>query len=112
MQTQLQEAKSLLFRALAHPTRIRILERLSTGEVAVQDLAAALDLPQPIVSQHLAALRARHVVTVRREGQMAHYALRSPLIADLLRVSREFLNHQLSESRTMLRELQREARRG
>ena len=108
----LQETKSLLFRALAHPTRIRILEQLAAGESTVQDLTAALDLPQPIVSQHLAALRARHVVTVRREGQMAHYALRSPLIADLLRVSREFLNHQLTESRTMLRELQREARRG
>ena len=50
------------------------------------------------MSQHLAALRARNVVTVRREGTQAYYALRSPLIADLLRVAREFLNHHLSES--------------
>ena len=110
--TPLQEIKSRLFRALAHPIRIRILERLAAGESTVQDLTGALDLPQPVVSQHLAALRARDVVTVRREAKMAYYTLRSPLIAELLRVSREFLNHQLTGSRTMLRELQREVRRG
>ena len=115
MSTPLQELKSDLFRALAHPTRIRILERLVPGPQSVQDLQNALTLDQPIVSQHLAALRARNVVTVRREGTQAHYALRSPLIADLLRVAREFLNHHLSEQQTesesMLRELKRERRK-
>ena len=47
-----------------------------------------------------------------REGTQAYYGLSSPLIADVLRVSREFLNRQLSESQSMLRELQREGRRG
>ena len=112
MDTPLQVLKSDLFRALAHPTRIRILERLVAGSRTVQILQDELSLDQPVVSQHLAALRARNVVTVRREGTQAHYTLRSPLIADLLRVAREFLNHHLSESRSMLRELQREDRRG
>jgi DNA-binding transcriptional ArsR family regulator len=111
MSTSLQVAKSELFRALAHPTRIRILERLVAGEQTVQDLQGALSLEQPVVSQHLAGLRARRVVTVRREGTQAFYALRSPVVADLLRVSRELLSEQLSESRSMLRELQRETRR-
>ena len=112
MSTTLQSAKADLFRALAHPTRIRILERLVDGERTVQALQEALTLDQPIVSQHLAALRAKNVVTVRRVGALAFYALRSPLVAELLRVARELLNHQLSESRSMLRELQREQRRG
>ena len=112
MDTPLQVLKSDLFRALAHPTRIRILERLVLGSRTVQVLQDELSLEQPIVSQHLAALRAKNVVTVRREGTQAHYTLRSPSIADLLRVAREFLNHQLSESHTMLRELRREDRRG
>src|SRR4029453_8505095 len=111
MSTQLQVLKSDFFRALGHPTRIRILERLVDGAKSVQDLQAALGLDQPIVSQHLAALRARNVVTVRREGRQAYYALRSPLVADLLRVAREFLNHHLSESQSMLRQLKREQRR-
>ena len=98
MTTALQVLKSDFFRALAHPTRIRMLELLAQRERSVQELQGALALEQPIVSQHLAALRARHVVTVRREGTQAHYALRSPLVADLLRVAREFLNQHLSES--------------
>src|SRR5262245_8690871 len=109
-QLQLQTIKAELFRALAHPTRIRILERLVQGERTVQDLQDALRLEQPIVSQQLAALRAKNIVTVRRERTQAFYALRSPLIGDLLRVAREFLTDHLSESRTMLRQLQRERR--
>ena len=111
MNTPLQVLKSDLFRGLAHPTRIRILERLVIGPRTVQTLQEELSLEQPVVSQHLAALRGRNVVTVRREGTLAHYALRSPLIADLLRVAREFLNLHLTESRSMLRELQREGRK-
>jgi len=110
MSTPLQVLKSELFRALAHPTRIRILEGLIQGERTVQNLQDALSLGQPIVSQHLAALRAKNVVTVRRERTQAYYTLRSPLISELLRVSREFLNQQLTESRSMLRELERERR--
>jgi DNA-binding transcriptional ArsR family regulator len=112
MPTTLPALKSELFRALAHPTRIRILERLVEGERTVQDLQEALTLEQPIVSQHLAALRAKNVVTVRRERTLAYYTLRSPLVAELLRVSRELLSHHLTESQSMLRELQREQRRG
>ena len=107
----LQVVKAELFRALAHPTRIRILEQLTRGELTVQALQDALRLDQPIVSQHLAALRTKNVVTVRREGTQAFYSLRSPLVADLLRVAREFLGHHLTESQSMLRELQRERRR-
>ena len=112
MSTPLQVLKSEFFRALAHPTRIRILERLVQGERSVQDLQSALVLGQPVVSQHLAALRARNVVTVRREGTQAYYALRSPLVADLLRGAREFLNQRLAASQSMLRELKREDRQG
>ena len=104
--------KSDFFRVLANPTRIRILEQLVPGERTVQHLQTALALDQPIVSQQLAVLRGRQVVTVRREGTQAYYSLASPLIADVLRVSREFLSRQLSDNRSLLRELQREGRRG
>jgi DNA-binding transcriptional ArsR family regulator len=110
--TGLQVLKSEFFRVLANPTRIRILEQLVRDERTVQELQRALTLDQPLVSQHLAVLRGRSVVTVRREGTQAYYALASPLVADILRLSREFLNRHLSESRSMLRELRREGRRG
>lgn len=109
--TELPRLKSDLFRALAHPTRIRLLEILTGGPHSVQDLQDELGLGQPNVSQHLAALRARDLVAVRREGTLAHYTLRGPLVAELLRVAREILSDRLVENRTMLRELRREERR-
>jgi ArsR family transcriptional regulator len=108
----LSRLKSEFFRVPAHPTRIRILEQLVRGERTVQDLRALLALEQPIVSQYLSVLRGRSVVSVRRQGTQAYSTRTSPLVAEVLRVLREFLNRQLSESRSMLRELQREGRRG
>ena len=110
-QSELPVVKAELFRALAHPTRIRILELLTTGERTVQDIHGTLGLTQSVVSQQLAVLRARLVVTSRRAGTASYYALRSPLIADLLGVARCFLNQRFAASQSILRELRREARR-
>ena len=109
--SELQAMKADLFRALAHPARIRILELLADGERSVHDLQQTLGLDQPVVSQHLSALRGRHHVVARKERTLTYYALRSPLVGDLLRVAREFLNQRLTESQSMLRELRREGRR-
>ena len=109
--SELQGMKADLFRALGHPARIRILELLTVKERTVQELQEALELDQPAVSQHLAALRGRQLVVARKEGTLAYYALRSRLVADLLRVARELLSHRLTESQSMLRALRREKHR-
>jgi DNA-binding transcriptional ArsR family regulator len=111
MVSELQTLKADLFRALAHPVRIRILELLSLRDRTVQELQEALSVEQPAVSQHLAALRARNLVVARKEGTLAHYALRAPAVAELLRVARELLNQRLTDHQTLLRELRREHRR-
>ena len=109
--SELQALKADLFRALAHPARIRILELLTAKERSVQELQDALEIDQPAVSQHLAALRARHLVTARKAGTLAYYTLRSRLVGELLRVARELLGHRLTESQSMLRALRREQHR-
>jgi DNA-binding transcriptional ArsR family regulator len=111
MPTDLQAFKAEFFRALAHPVRIRILEALGSGERSVNDLQHALGVEQPLVSQQLAVLRGKNVVTGRKVGTTVRYALADPLITDLLRTAREIFNHQLRGTRTMLAELQRERRR-
>jgi DNA-binding transcriptional ArsR family regulator len=111
MKPSLQTFKADFFRALAHPLRIRILEALVSGERSVQELQQALGLEQPIVSQQLAVLRSKNVVTPRKQGTTVRYALSDPLITKLLTVAREIFNNHLVDSQTMLRELQREARR-
>jgi ArsR family transcriptional regulator len=109
--TRLQEFKAQFFRALAHPVRIRILEVLRRGERSVQELQAVLGLDQSTVSQQLAVLRGTRVVDARKEGTTVRYAVRDPLVGQLLDVARRIFNKQLISSQTMLRELQREARR-
>ena len=111
MQSDLQAFKAEFFRALAHPVRIGILEVLSAGERTVRELQSALRLEQPLVSQQLAVLRHKHVVTPRKVGTTVRYALADPLIAALLKTAREIFNHQLTGSQTMLRALQKERRR-
>jgi ArsR family transcriptional regulator len=106
----LQTFKAEFFRALAHPIRIRILETLGAGDRTVQELQQRLDLDQPVVSQHLAVLRATHVVTARKRGATVKYALADPLVARLLAVAREILDNRLTDTQTMLKELRREGR--
>jgi DNA-binding transcriptional ArsR family regulator len=107
----LQSFKADFFKALAHPIRIRVLELVRTRDRSVQELQATLGLDQSTVSQQLAVLRAKNVVTARKEGTTVRYAVRDPLVGDLLDVARRIFNNQLTGTRTMLRELQREGRR-
>ncbi|MEM8874292.1 MAG: metalloregulator ArsR/SmtB family transcription factor [Planctomycetota bacterium] len=70
-----------LLRAFADPTRLRLLallrlaKREGGGEVCVCDLVDVLELPQPTVSRHLAALRGAGLVLVRKDGAWSHYRL-------------------------------------
>jgi DNA-binding transcriptional ArsR family regulator len=108
---ELQMFKAQFFRALAHPTRIRILEILLRGGRTVQELQEELALDQPIVSQHLAVLRNQGVLSAQKEGVSVRYALRDPLVRDLLDVARRIFDNRLDTSTGLLRELRRERRR-
>ena len=107
---ELQVFKAEFFRALAHPIRIRILELLSVGERSVQELQDSLQLDQPLVSQQLAVLRAKNIVIARKLGTTVKYAMRDPLVGDLLKTARLIFENQLTGTQTMLRELRREKR--
>ena len=67
-----------LFSGFADPTRLRILNLLAAGELCVCDLVELLDLPQSLVSRHLAYLRRTGLVEVTRESKYAHYRLAEP----------------------------------
>jgi ArsR family transcriptional regulator len=107
----LQTFKAEFFKALAHPIRIRILEVLRGGERSVQELQAALDLEQPIVSSQLAQLRRSNVVGTRKVGTTVRYTLRDPLVGDLLDVARKIFDRHLVGTQGMLRALRQETRR-
>lgn len=83
MPSRLVVAKELaeIFKVVAHPDRIRIIEELSADEVDVNGLAERLDLSGPRVSQHLNQLRVHRLVGERREGRRHFYSLLQPEIA-------------------------------
>jgi len=79
------------FRAMGHPTRLRILERIVAGEFCVSELEADLDRRQPNISQHLGILRDRGLVTPIRKGRMVCYRLTDGRIADVIHQARDIL---------------------
>ena len=76
-----------IFAALGEPTRLRIVHALSARELCVGDLAAALGMAVPAVSQHLRVLRDLRIVRNRRAGKMIYYALDDAHVADLFAVA-------------------------
>ena len=81
--------------ALADPKRVLILYLLSQGEMIVNDIAEALDTPQPTVSRHLRILRERNLVEGERDGTTITYKLSDARIIQALDLMREILVTQL-----------------
>jgi len=99
-------AKAELFRALAHPARIRVLEILVDGEQSVGALASALTMDLPQLSQQLAVLRNAHVVTTRRERSTIFYRVVDPRMSQLLVTAKQLLATELRENQQMLDSLE------
>jgi ArsR family transcriptional regulator len=104
--TPINEIKAELFKALAHPIRIRVLELLVDGERGVSDLLADTGAEASHLSQHLAVLRRAGVVTSRREGSAVYYRLAHDSIRALLADARTFLLAALDQTRVALADLE------
>lgn len=74
-QAALHEFKAAFFKALGHPLRLRILEVLREGETSVSGLQERLGADQSALSQHLAVLRQRGFVMMRKEGTTSFYSV-------------------------------------
>jgi len=70
---------------LGDPTRVRILDALSGGEVCVCDIASIAGISESAVSHQLRLLRSRRLVRPRRAGRMVFYSLDDHHIIELLR---------------------------
>jgi ArsR family transcriptional regulator, arsenate/arsenite/antimonite-responsive transcriptional repressor len=82
-----------LFRALADPTRLRLLNLIADREICVCYFVEILKISQPKVSRHLAYLRKAGIVAARREGKWIHYRLAVPRDEVAGNILRETLRH-------------------
>ena len=108
MQDALRRFKAEIFQALAHPTRIAIVELLRDGELPAGKLIERLGLEQANASQHFSVLRAKQIVVNRKEGNQVFYSLRSPLLIDVLDIMRRYFHEQLTETMAALGEIEKE----
>ena len=84
-------------KAMANPTRLKIINALQHGEQSVQVLAKSLNVRKANLSQHLAVLRQRGIVATRREGLNIYYRCANPKMLKACEILREVLLEQLAE---------------
>src|SRR5690242_2249798 len=109
MQESLRRFKADIFQALAHPTRIAMIDLLRDGEVAAGAFTDLLGVEPANVSQHLAILRSKRIVTNRKQGNQVFYSLRDPCLIEVLDIMRRYFERNLNEALSMLQEMQTEA---
>lgn len=102
----LSETKAALFKALGHPARIRCLEVLAEGERSVGELQPLVGIELSHLSQQLGVLRRAGLVNSRKEGSSFVYAIKDPLLVELMAVARRFLLGSLDETRRLIAELE------
>jgi DNA-binding transcriptional ArsR family regulator len=112
MMESMRRFKAGIFQALAHPTRIALVECLQQEERSVGQLCDRVGIEQANASQHLAVLRNKYIVQTRKEGNQIFYRLSDPLLADVLAAMRNFFLSHLNEALQMLRDEQHSADEG
>lgn len=90
---------SEMCKTLANEKRQRILDALRDGELGVSGLQSRTGIPQATLSQHLAILRAKGVVTARREGSRIYYSIANPKIIQAFDLISEVMAEQLDVRR-------------
>jgi ArsR family transcriptional regulator len=104
--TNSNSSLDVLFRALADPTRLRLLNLISNREICVCYFVEILGLSQPKISRHLAYLRRAGIVAARRDGRWTHYRLAMPKDSAARGILQETLK-QIMEKAEMRRDVAR-----
>jgi ArsR family transcriptional regulator len=80
----LAEARARVIKALAHPSRIYMVARLSSGDASVGELVKAVGDDVSTISKHLAILRQAGLLSDRKDGNRVLYSLRCPCIMEFI----------------------------
>ena len=106
VQNALRSFKASIFQALAHSSRIAIIEVLKDGELPAGAIQERIGVEQANLSQHLAVLRSRQIIVNRKEGNQVFYSLRDPMLLEVLDILRRYFQANLSQAIAMLEEVE------
>jgi len=97
MEERVLELKAEILKALAQPTRLKILELLRNGEKCICEIVPALNGEQSNISRHISLMQKSHLVTTRKDGVRVMVKVRDPKIFDVLDRVSQILKNQIKE---------------
>ena len=84
----IQRAADIL-KTVAHPARLRIIDLLEAGEQPVANICKCLDAPQPTISHHLALMKAKGILSSRRNGNQIFYSVANRNVIEVIHCVRK-----------------------
>ncbi len=99
------DKKSNVLKALAQPTRLKILELLRDGERCVCEMMPLLNEEQSNLSKHLASLRQAGIVDYRKEGVSTYYRIRHKEVLKIIDLAEEIVKNEMMKTIEMLKEI-------
>lgn len=103
MSSDLYQLQAEVCKAIAHPTRIEILQLLREGERCVCEIFPAMKIEQPNVSRHLSVLKKAGILSSRKEGLKVIYMVNDQRIYQALELITDILREQLNSKQNVLR---------
>lgn len=100
--------KADFLKALAHPTRLKVIEFLKKGKRNVSDMMRALDIEQSSLSQHLAVLKQNGILKTKQERTTIYYDIQDHDIFKVLRPITEILRKKFKDAEGILNSLGKE----
>ena len=97
--------KAEVLKALAQPTRLKILEMLRKGERCICEIVPAINGEQSNISRHISTMQKSHLITTRKDGVKVMVKVRDPRIFEILDTVGLFLKTQMQEQSRVMRAL-------
>lgn len=101
---ELAELKAEVLKAMAHPSRLYMLEVLSKGERCVCELNELVEADPSTISKHLTILKQVGLVSDRKEGLKVYYRLEVPCVLDFMKCITKVISSRAQKQLTALKE--------
>lgn len=105
MEERVLELKAEILKALAQPTRLKILELIRNGEKCICEIVPAINGEQSNISRHISLMQKSHLVTTRKDGVKVMVKVKDPKIFDVLDGIGLLLKRQILETGKLVRQL-------
>jgi len=102
MEERVLELKAEILKALAQPTRLKILELLRNGERCICEIVPAINGEQSNISRHISLMQKSHLVTTRKDGVRVMVNVKDAKIFEILDKVSAILKNQMKEQEKLL----------